>query len=125
MIDVVLGARIFEGVRLDGFPGVESRLYVRRGRTHIARRREVGSVVGQDDVDLARDGRDQASQEVAAVRRATFSCSSTKANFEVRSISTIRCHRPVEPAGEPLAPMQRRLSFRPTGWCGPSPGGRG
>jgi hypothetical protein len=50
----------------------------------------VGPVVGEDRVDLVGDGGDQATQEVAAVRRATFSCNSTKASFDVRSIATTR-----------------------------------
>jgi hypothetical protein len=39
-------------------------LDVGRGRTRIAGRGEVGSVVGKDRVDLVRDGGDQATQEV-------------------------------------------------------------
>jgi hypothetical protein len=42
MIGVVLGASVFEGVRPDGFSGVESRLDVRRGRTRIAWRGDAG-----------------------------------------------------------------------------------
>ena len=70
--------------------GVQGGLDVRRGRTVVAWGGEVGSVVGEDGVDLVRDGVDQATQEVCGVRRATFSCSSTKANFEVRSMATRR-----------------------------------
>ena len=64
MIDVVLGASVFEGVRPDGFSGVESCLDVRRGRTRIAWRSEVGPVIGEDGVDLVGDGGDQPAQEV-------------------------------------------------------------
>ena len=45
MIDVVLGAGIFEGVRPNRLPSV-------------------GSVVSEDRVDLVGDGGDQAAQEV-------------------------------------------------------------
>ena len=59
-----MGARVFEGVRPDGFSGVESCLDVRRGRTRTAWRGEVGSIVGEDRVDLVGDGGEQATQEV-------------------------------------------------------------
>jgi hypothetical protein len=64
MIDIVLGAGEFEGVRPDRFSGVESCLDVRRSRTRVAWRGEVGSVVGEDRMDLVRDGGDQAAQEI-------------------------------------------------------------
>jgi len=64
MIEVVRGAGVFEGVRPHRFSGVESGLDVRRGRTRIAWRGEVGSVVGEDGVDLVGDGGDQPAQEV-------------------------------------------------------------
>jgi hypothetical protein len=64
MIDVVLGAGVFEGMRPDGLSGVEGCLDVGRCRTRVARRGEVGSVIGEDGVDLVRDGGDQAAQEV-------------------------------------------------------------
>ena len=64
MIDVVLGAGVFEGVRPNELSGLQGGLDVRRGRTRIAWRGEVGSVVGEDGVDLVGDGGDQAAQEV-------------------------------------------------------------
>ena len=64
MIDVVLGAGVFEGVRPNGLSGVQGGLDVRRGRTRVAWGGEVGSVVGEDRVDLVGDGGDQAAQEV-------------------------------------------------------------
>src|SRR5271166_1610027 len=90
MIDVVLSAGVFEGVRPNGFSSLQRGLDVRHSRARIAWRGEVGSVVGKDGMDLVRDSGDQAAQEVPAVRRATFSCSSTKANFDVRSMATSR-----------------------------------
>jgi hypothetical protein len=51
---------------------------------------QVGSVVSEGRADLVRDGGDQAAREVPAVRRAAFSRSSTKANFDVRSMATSR-----------------------------------
>ena len=44
----------------------------------------------QDGVDPIGDSLDQASQEVRGRGRITFSCSSTKANFDVRSMATMR-----------------------------------
>jgi hypothetical protein len=64
MIDVVLGAGIFEGVRPNELSSLQGGLDVRRRRARIAWRGEVGSVVGEDGVDLVRDGGDQAAQEV-------------------------------------------------------------
>ena len=64
MIDVVLSAGVFEGVRPDELSGVEGCLDVGLCRTRIAWRREVGSVVGEDRADLVGDGGDQATQEV-------------------------------------------------------------
>ena len=65
MIDVVLGAGVFEGVRPNELSSLEGGLDVRRGRTRIAWGGEVGSVVGEDGMDLVRDSGDQAAQEVA------------------------------------------------------------
>ena len=64
MIDVVLGAGVFEGVRPDELSSLQGGLDVRRSRTRIAWRGEVGSVVGENGVDLVRNGGDQAAQEV-------------------------------------------------------------
>jgi hypothetical protein len=65
MIDIVLGAGEFEGVRPDGLTGVEGGLDVGGCRARIAWRGEVGSVVGEDGVDFVGDGGDQAAQEIA------------------------------------------------------------
>ena len=59
-----LGAGVFEGVRPKGLSSLQGGLDVRRRRARIAWRGEVGSVVGEDGVDLVRDGGDQAAQEV-------------------------------------------------------------
>jgi hypothetical protein len=64
MIDVVMGAGVFEGVRPNGFSSLQRGLDVRHSRTRIAWRDEVGSVVGEDGMDLVRDSGDQAAQEV-------------------------------------------------------------
>jgi hypothetical protein len=60
MVDVVLGASIFEGVRPNELSSLRGGLDVRSRRTRIAWRGEVGSVVGEDGMDLVRDGGDQA-----------------------------------------------------------------
>ena len=62
------------------------------GPIHVRRRiGEVDAVVGEHGVDLVGHGFDQASQEVGGGRAcAAFSCSSTKANLEVRSMATNR-----------------------------------
>ena len=65
VLDVVLRAGVFEGVRPNGLCGVQGGLDVRRGRTRVAWSGEVGSVVGEDGVDLVGDGGDQAAQEVS------------------------------------------------------------
>jgi hypothetical protein len=64
LIDVVLGAGVFEGVRPNELSSLQGRLDVRRGRTRIAGRGEVGAVVGEDGMDPVRDSGDQAAQEV-------------------------------------------------------------
>ena len=64
VIDVVLGAGVFEGVRPHELSSLQGGLDVRCRRARIAWRGEVGSVVGEDGVDLVRDGGDQAAQEV-------------------------------------------------------------
>ena len=64
MVDIVLGAGVFEGVRPNEFAGVEGRLDVRRCRARIAWRCEVGPVVCEDGVDLVGNGVDQPTQEV-------------------------------------------------------------
>jgi hypothetical protein len=52
-------------VRPDGLSGLEGGLDVGGCRARIAWRGEVGSVVGEDRVDLVGDGGDQAAQEVS------------------------------------------------------------
>ena len=64
MIDILLGAGVFEGVRPNELSSLQVGLDVRRRRTRIAWRGEVGSVVGEDGMDPVRDGGDQAAQEV-------------------------------------------------------------
>jgi len=90
MIDIILSAGVFESVRPDGLSGVEGGLDVGCRRARIARRSEVGSVIGEDGVDLVGDFGDQAAQEVSGGPTRDLSCSSTKANFDVRSIATMR-----------------------------------
>ena len=46
------------------FSSLQGGLDVRHSRARIAWRGEVGSVVGEDGMDLVRDGGDQAAQEV-------------------------------------------------------------
>ena len=65
VIDVVLGAGVFEGVRPNELSSLQGGLDVRRRRARIAWCGEVGSVVGEDRVDLVGDGGDQAAQEVS------------------------------------------------------------
>ena len=65
MIDIVLGAGVFEGVRPEELLlSLQGGLDVPRSRARIARRGEVGSVVGEDGMDPVRDRGDQAAQEV-------------------------------------------------------------
>ena len=64
VIDVVLGAGVFEGVRPNGFSSLQRGLDVRHSGARIAWRGEVGCVVGEDGMDLVRDDGDQAAQEV-------------------------------------------------------------
>ena len=92
VIDVVLGAGVFEGVRPNELSSLQGGLDVRRRRARIAWCGEVGSVVGEDRVDLVGDGGGDpgGAGVIPAVRRATFSCISTKANFDVRSMATSR-----------------------------------
>jgi hypothetical protein len=60
----LLSSCVFEGMRPDGLPGVESGPDVGRCRIRIAGRREVGSVVTEDRVDPIADSLDQAAQKV-------------------------------------------------------------
>ena len=110
MIDVVLGAGVFEGVRPDRFSGVESRLDVRRGRTRVAWRGEVGSIVGEDGVDLIRDGGDQPAQEVP--RRAARYLLMQFDESELRG--SIDCDKQVELAlgGSNLGDVDMEVSDR-------------
>jgi len=65
MIDVALGAGVFEGMRPDRLTGVDRGLDVGGGRAGVAGRGEVGSVVGQHRVHLVGYGGDEAAQEVS------------------------------------------------------------
>jgi len=65
------------------------------GRPAVAGRvGEVRAVVGEHRVDPVRHGRGEMPQEVSSDRRVAFSCSSTKANLEARSIATSRYSLP-------------------------------
>ena len=88
MIDIVEGAGVFEGVRPNEFSSLQGGLDVRRSRARIAWRGEVGSVVGEDGMDLVRDGGDQAAQEVprGAARHLLVHLD----DFDVRSMATMR-----------------------------------
>ena len=48
VIDILLGAGVFEGVRPNELSSLQGGLDVRRRRTRIAWRGEAGSVVGED-----------------------------------------------------------------------------
>ena len=65
MFDAELGAGIFEGVSPDGLSPGQGFDDQGRGRSAGPWRREVGAVVGQDDVDLVRNGFDEMTQEIA------------------------------------------------------------
>ena len=54
VIDVLLGAGVFEGVRPNELSSLQGGLDVRRRRTRIAWRGEVGCVVGEDGIDHSR-----------------------------------------------------------------------
>src|ERR1700722_14021787 len=64
MIDVVLGAGVFEGERPNELSSLQGGLDVRRRRTRIAWGGEMSSVVGEDGMDLVGDGGGQAAQEI-------------------------------------------------------------
>ena len=66
VIDVVLGAGVFEGVRPNELSSLQGGLDVRRRRARIAWRSEVGSVVGED----GRDGQNRFTSERAFISAA-------------------------------------------------------
>jgi hypothetical protein len=63
MIDIVEGAGVFEGMREEGFLVSDHLLDLDRRPGFAGGVGEVGSVVGEDGVDLVGDGGDQAAQE--------------------------------------------------------------
>ena len=71
MVDAVLGAGIFERVCPDRLAAVEREPDIVCRRAGVSWRGEVGTVVGQDDMDAIRHGLDQRPQEVSgdAARR--------------------------------------------------------
>ena len=78
--------RVGRGTALAG----EHVLDLVRGPGIAGRLGEVGAVVGEHGVNPVGHGRDQGAQEIARDARVTLSCSSTKANLDVRSIATSR-----------------------------------
>ena len=79
MFDAELGAGIFEGVSPDELaPARASTIGV---ADPPARRREVGAVVGQDDVDLVRNGFDEMTQEIAGRAPLGFSMKFDEGEF--------------------------------------------
>ena len=52
MVDVVLGASIFERIRQEAFSSIHHASDLGGGRADVSKRREVGAVVGQHGVDL-------------------------------------------------------------------------
>ena len=64
MVDVVLGASVFEGMDPDRLAGFKRGLDVGCGRTRVAGRGEMGTVVGQHGMDLVGHGRHEGAPEV-------------------------------------------------------------
>jgi hypothetical protein len=60
----VLSTGGFEGMSAEDLPSLRGQLDGRRSRSGIARRSEVGAVIGEDSMDLIRDDLDQLLQEV-------------------------------------------------------------
>src|SRR5262245_45572544 len=88
MVDVVLGTGQLEAVRPDEFATIEGLADVICRRGDIAGRCEPHPIICQHGVHLVGHRLDHASEEVQALRRVALSCSSTKANFEARSMAT-------------------------------------
>ena len=65
MIDIVEGAGVFEGVRVEEPPLGDHLLDLGWGPGFAGGIGEVGSVVGEDRVDFIGDGGDQATQEIS------------------------------------------------------------
>jgi hypothetical protein len=110
MIDIVLGAGIFEGMRPSELSSLQGGLDVRRSRARIAWRGEVGSVVGEDGVDLVRNGGDQAAQEIrGGPARHLF------VQFDEGELrGPVDCHNEIEPAlsGSDLGDVDMEIADR-------------
>ena len=77
MVDVVLRARVLEGVGPYRLAALEGALDERCRGSLVAGRREVNAMVGQNRVDLVGNSPDDRPQEVRGDLVVTFSCSST------------------------------------------------
>ena len=94
MIDPCFCAGELKSVRPEEFSLCQSFLDLRDRRASGTRRRELDAVVGQHRVDLVGHGFEETTEEVGRDPRCGFSCNSTKANFEVRSMATKRWSLP-------------------------------
>lgn len=94
VLDVVRGASVFEGMGPEAFAVCDGLLDQWHGRTAGAGRRELDTVVGEDSVDLVGTAAIRCSRKSLDMAVVAFSCSSTKANFEVRSMATNMCSLP-------------------------------
>lgn len=90
MIDVGFGTGELEGMGAEQFSAFERKLDLRDSRTAIPGRGEMHAVVGEHGVDLVGHDLDQCVQEVGRDSLRGLSCTSTKANLEVRSMATKR-----------------------------------
>ena len=90
VLDIELGAGIFEGVSPEAFAVGDGQLNVRHGRAAGAWRGEVDAVVGENRVRLVGTASTRRRRKSPETRVVAFSCSSTKANLVVRSMATKR-----------------------------------
>ena len=90
VLDVEISTSCLEGVAAEWHLLCPHCLDVLRRPAIAGRVGEVSAVIGEYGVDLVRHGRHEVTKEAPATRRVAFSCSSTKANLDVRSMATKR-----------------------------------
>jgi hypothetical protein len=94
VIDVVLGTGVLKGMSAEDLASFHGFFDQRGGRTGVARRGEVGAIVGEHGVHLVRRRRDQRAQKVSS----DLSCGFLMKLSESELAGAINGHEQVEPS---------------------------
>ncbi len=94
MVDIVSRAGEFKSVSTEERAICDGLFDLANSQATAAWYREVDTIIGKNRMDFVGHGRDKMAKEFGGTLVVAFSCSSTKANFDVRSMATKRWSLP-------------------------------